>query len=369
MKLVLFFSRGISLSIWHNSGLLERELATYRLQKAKIDTISLLTYGTKDDISLKTELKGFEILNNPLGLPTDLFGLLAPFIYRHQIRAATILKTNQINGWWVAGLAKLLFKKPLVVRCGYLLSLDQKRKQYVRIRINLVSLLEKIAFRYADAVIVTTPRMRDKIIGKYSLPAQKVNVIPNSINTDVFCPLPDISMVPYRLGFVGRFSPEKNLPLLLEAVSAIKGVSLLLIGDGVQRQEIEFMALQLGVPVKFCGNVPNYQLPELLNSCHAFVLPSKWEGMPKALLEAMSCGLPVIGTDVPGIRDLIVHDQNGYLCPNSIKGLREGINSVLYDRALCERLGKKAREYILQNFTIELTVAKELILLQSLSKQ
>ena len=116
MKLMLFFSRGISLSIWHKSGLLDRELAPYKIQKRKNDVISLVTYGMRDHELLISESRDFEILNNPFGLPVDLFALLAPFIYRHQIRAATILKTNQINGWWVAGLAKLLFKKQLGVR-------------------------------------------------------------------------------------------------------------------------------------------------------------------------------------------------------------------------------------------------------------
>lgn len=369
MNLVLFFSRGISLKVWENNGLLERELAPYRNLLPQLKKISLLTYGADEFISAATLLSGFDILSNRRKLPTDLFSLFAPFIYRHQIRAATILKTNQINGWWVAGLAKLIFKKPLMVRCGYLLSLDQKRKQHTRIRINLVSLLEKIAFRYADAIIVTTPQMRDEIIRRYRLPAQKINVIPNSVNTDVFCPLSSVKKVPFRLGFVGRFSPEKNLLLLLDAISSIEGVSLLLIGDGDQRQEIEDRALYLGVSVKFCGNVPNYRLPELLNTCQAFVLPSQWEGMPKALLEAMSCGLPVIGTDVPGIRDLIVHGQNGCLSPNNLQGLRKTIDSVLNDNALCDGLGRRAREYILHNFTLEQTVSDELTLLQSLSKK
>jgi len=366
MKLALFFSHGISLSIWHDSGLLERELATYKKMLSDLDGIALITYGKDSDGSFIQYMDGFEVLNNRWSLPTDIFSLLAPIIYRAKIRRATILKTNQINGWWTAGLAKLLFKKPLIVRCGYLLSLDQERKGFGRLRINLVSLLEKVAFQYADAIIVTTPQIKEVIIQRYHLSSDKINVIPNSINTDVFCPIPNIDRVPYRLGFVGRFSPEKNIPLLLEAISGMKDISLLLIGDGDQRQEIEAKALRLGVSIEFRGNVPNYHLPELLNTCQAFVLPSQWEGMPKALLEAMSCGLPVIGTDVPGIRDLIMHNQNGYLCAPTIKGLREAIRSVLNDKSLCDRLGRRARDFILQNFTLEQSVAKELALLKSL---
>ncbi|MFC1531986.1 glycosyltransferase family 4 protein [Thermodesulfobacteriota bacterium] len=366
MKLVLFFSRGISLSIWHHSGLLERELAIYKKMLSSFKSIAFITYDTDSDLSSIKNLNGFEVLANRWGLPTDLFSLLAPIIYRAKIRHNSIYKTNQINGWWVGGLSKFFYGKPLIVRCGYLLSLDQERKNYSRCRIILTSLLEKWAFRYSDASIVTTPQIKNEVIRRYGLPPEKIRVIPNPIDTDIFCPLPETKEIEGRLGFVGRFSPEKNIKLLLEAVSGLNNTSVLLIGAGELRSELERLASRKGIDVTFCGNVPNYNLPELLNTCQAFVLPSQWEGMPKALLEAMACGLPVIGTNVPGISDLIEHGRTGYLCEPTSKDLHSAIRKVLNDLPLRIKLGKQARNFVVKNYTLEQSVSKELELLLSL---
>ena len=143
MNLVLFFSRGTSLSVWHDSGLLDRELAPYRKMLSHVDDISFLTYDKALDRSFLKELGEIEVLNNRHYLPEDLFALMAPFLHRKKLSHASLFKTNQINGWWTAGFAKAIFKKPLIVRCGYLLSLDQERKGYGKLRNHFVSFLEK----------------------------------------------------------------------------------------------------------------------------------------------------------------------------------------------------------------------------------
>jgi len=366
---MLFFSRGISLAIWRDSGLLEREIAPYQKLLSHLDGITFLTYGGHEDQTLVAELKGAEVLHNRWNLPTDFFGLLVPFLYRSEMRSATVFKTNQINGWWVAGLAKFVHRRPLILRCGYLLSQDQERKRYSRFRIFLISLLERWAFKYADAVVVSSPQMKGEAIRRYGISPEEIRVIPNSVNIDLFRPLSEIERIPGRLGFVGRLSPEKDLPLLLESVAGIKGVSLLIVGDGELRSQLEGMASKNGIDATFCGIVPNYRLPRLLNTCEAFVLPSRWEGMPKALLEAMACGLPVIGTDVPGIRDIIEHGKTGYLCDSSVGGLKSAILTVLDDISLKKRLGMQAREFIINHFSLDQVVTKELELLSILEKR
>jgi glycosyltransferase involved in cell wall biosynthesis len=366
MKLSLFFSRGISLDIWKNSGLLHRELTPYKRMLSKFDAVSFITYGKgSEKVCLQGE-DDFEVLSNRWGLPTDLYAILCPILYRDELIHADIYKTNQINGWWTAGLAKFLYGKPLVVRCGYLLSLDQERKGYFGLRKNFVSLIESLAFRCADASIVTTPRMKEEVIRRYNLPHDRINVIPSPIDIDLFRPLPDIKKVEGRLGFVGRFSPEKNIRLLMEALSGIENASLLLMGDGESRAELESFSSRIKINATFTGNVPNDNIPAWLNTCEAFILPSSWEGMPKALLEAMSCGLPVIGTDVPGIRDIIEHKINGFLCKLSVEDLRAAIRTVLGDPLLRKRIGAEAREYVAQNYTIEKSVSMELELMSSL---
>jgi len=367
MKLVLFFSRGISLDIWETSGLLDRELMTYKKMLNHIEEVSFITYDKDSKPELIRKAGGIKVLGNRTILPVDLFSILCPILFRSRIRDADIYKTNQINGWWAGGIAKFLYHKPLVVRCGYLLSLDQQRKGYNWFRNHLVSIIEKRAFKYADASIVTTHLIKEEIIRRYRIPSDKINVIPNPVDTDLFRPAPGIEKVSGRLCFIGRLSPEKNVEMLIRALSGVKDASLLIIGDGELRSNLELLSARLGIHVSFLGNVPNRELPKLLNTCQAFVLPSKWEGMPKVVIEAMACGLVVIGTDVPGIREVIKHGITGLLCKPEVNNLQDTIITVLKDSNLRDDIGHHARDFVVNNFTLEQNLTKELDLLTSLA--
>ena len=90
------------------------------------------------------------------------------------------------------------------------------------------------------------------------------------------------------------------------------------------------------------------------------MLPSFFEGTPKVLLEAMSCGLPIVATDVEGIRSLITHKENGYLSDPNIDSLHNAIQEVLSDSGLRDRMGKNARDTILERFDLKRIVEQEL---------
>lgn len=368
MKLVLFFSRGISLRIWEQTGLIDRELEIYHKLLNGISKIVFVTYGKCEEKVYSEKIRPIEVLDNYFNLPIDIFSIFAPFRFHRQLKSATLFKTNQINGWWTAGIAKLIYRKPLIVRCGYLLSTnqEQKWKNYSKLRIKLVSFLEKLAFKYADKIIVTTSEMKYEATKRHNILPEKLTVIPNSVNVNVFKPLPEVNKIKGRLGFVGRFTGQKNIHLLIEAASQLENVSLLLVGSGPLKSELEKIAKKHKVKVKFLGNVPNHELPRLLNSCEAFIMSSGWEGMPKALLEAMACGLPVIGADAPGIRDIIKNGQTGILCKHDVRDIRNAIKQIFDDKLLAKKIGNNARRFVLENFSLEKSIEKELELLRSL---
>jgi glycosyltransferase involved in cell wall biosynthesis len=83
----------------------------------------------------------------------------------------------------------------------------------------------------------------------------------------------------------------------------------------------------------------------------------------------MACGLPVIGTDVPGIRELIRHRETGYLCGTSPQEIRAAIQDVLDDMDLRTRMGCNAREFVVENFALEQVVEMELALLEEVSRE
>lgn len=367
IRLTLFFTRGVSLRTWDRMGILDREVAIYHRLQARGVRISFLTYGDRTDLAYAEQLPGIHILCNRWGLPQRWYARWLFWLHLPHMSRATILKTNQVDGGDQALRATHRLGKRLIARCGYLLSdfmacqhgPESAQAQQARI-------LEAQLFSGADQVVVTTPIMRRTVIDRYCLQENKVAVIPNYVDTDLFKPSPDGSSQAARICFIGRLEEQKNLFALLEAIKGLD-VDLLIIGDGSQRQALAAKAQSESIPVQFLGNLPHAALPQYLSSTQAFVLPSLYEGHPKTLIEAMACGVPVIGTDVPGIRGLIDHRQNGFLCGTSPTEIRAAILEVLKDADLRTRLGREARAFAVENFALERVAEMELALLQEVT--
>ena len=127
IKLTLFFTYGVSLDIWAQKGLLNRELKIYEELIKKHDMqIQLLTYGNESDYQWVKDFKGLTVLPvysrinfSKSKIVRFLQSLLIPWKFRTELADQNIFKTNQMLGGWVAVLSKLIFKKPLIVRCGY----------------------------------------------------------------------------------------------------------------------------------------------------------------------------------------------------------------------------------------------------------
>ena len=366
MRLVVFFSRGMSLDLWRRAGILDRELALYRALMPHLEHLAFVTYGGAQDTALASHIPTVEILPNRWRLPSNLYSVLAPLIHRGTLRRATILKTNQINGAWCAVIAKRLFRKTLVVRCGFLWSDNVARLHAGSWREAAARRLERQAFRAADAVIVAAEAHRDAIIDRYHLEASRVHVIPNYVDPAVFRPMPEVTREPGRVTFIGRLDEGKNVTALLDAVEGLPDVRLTIIGEGPLREQLQAAASRLGVSATFLGTRPHAELPVLLNRSSAFVLPSHYEGHPKALVEAMACGVPVIGTRVPGIREIVAHRDTGYLCGTSAGEIRSAIQEVLGDAALRDRMSAGATAYAHTLCSVEAAVDRELAVLRPL---
>jgi len=316
-------------------GLLEREVEIYRRLRPHLGGIAFLTYGDASELRYAPQLDGIKILCNRWGLPTRIYARLAPLLYWRQMREADIFKTNQTKGSEVALFAKRLFGARLVARCGYMWSYNakQKAKTGSSTVADLATRRERAAFSQADRVVVTTEFMKQYALDRYRLSEDKVWVVPNYVLTDLFVPTSSHSHGDRRVIFIGRLSEEKNLQSLLDAMRGLDA-ELVMIGDGRLREPLGAKASAEGLAVTFLGNRPHRELPHHLNQATVFVLPSHYENHPKTLLEAMSCGLPVIGAKVVGIREVIEHRQTGFLCGASADEIRAAIREVLDNRDL-----------------------------------
>jgi glycosyltransferase involved in cell wall biosynthesis len=279
-----------------------------------------------------------------------------------------VVKTNQTHGAEVALRAARRWSKPLIARCGYIWSLFASWKEGAysdaaqRARVQ-----EAEVFRAAQRVAVTTEEMKHYIIEQYGIPSDRVRVIPNYVLTELFRPDPDGGHQQGRLCFVGRLESQKNLFALLEAVRGLE-VELEIIGDGPQRKALEEEAGKKGIKAFFLGNLPHSELPRRFNSAEIVVLPSLYEGHPKSLIEAMACGRPVVASDAPGIREIVSHRETGYLSAPTPGGIRAALEEVLGNATLRERMGRAARAFVLERFTLEQAVKAEVELLGELVK-
>jgi glycosyltransferase involved in cell wall biosynthesis len=218
-------------------------------------------------------------------------------------------------------------------------------------------LMQRFAQRAAERIIVPSPSVAAVAEKRAGVSAERITVIPNAIDPDDFSPS-TIAMVdprPFPIGFLGRFDPVKRIPDLLQAVSQLGDlVHLHLFGDGQERGTIERIIRdpKLEHRVTLHGTVPRPQ--EALAQMGLLVLPSINEGMPMVLIEAMAAGVPVIGRDVPGVRDVIVDGENGLL----VSSLAEGIARMVHDIALRQELIVNARRWVRERFTWEIVLGQ-----------
>lgn len=357
IKLAFFLSRATPLSRWAKMGVFERETAVYR--HLQIDNLSIITSGGKEELAFQEQLPGIEILYNRWGLSANVYSLLAPILHYRALRNATIYKTNQLDGAWTAVLAAKLHRKPVIVRAGYLWGNNFTRQQGDGRKAAMIRRLERFSFTQANRVVVTTQAMATFVAETYRIAANKITIIPNYVDTALFCPDPSIKKVKGRLCFVGRLTAVKNLDLLIEAIAPLSDVSLVLIGEGEQHSALEKLAKRLQVDARFLGRVENRQLPVEINQAEIFVLPSKFEGHPKALIEAMGCETAVIGTDVEGINTVIHHNETGVLCAPTTEAMRHAIQELLADAERRAELGKNGRQFTLQHFALNTIIFHE----------
>lgn len=164
------------------------------------------------------------------------------------------------------------------------------------------------------------------------------------------------------VGSIGRLVTQKGYDYLLRAFVAvhktIPQAHLVLVGSGEQELEFKALAEQLGLGsiVIFAGMRPD--VPTLLRSFDLFVLASHWEGLPTVILEAMAAGVPVLGSNVSGTRDLIQSGYNGWLVSaHDVSALQEAIIYALRHPVEGQKLAERARETV-KTFNIETVAAQ-----------
>lgn len=367
LHLVAFMTRNMSLNAWAKNGSLGRETAFHRAIRPRLGAVTLVTFGGREDIAIGAEaLPGIEIVCNRMGMPATWYHrYLRHFWARRKLAGrTTIVRTNQMPGASLAADIAVAGGARFLVRLGYLHSfnIEQRTGSFNSAAAERARDEERYAVDRADHVIVTTPRIQDMMIERYDIGPSMISVVPNYVDGSLFYPRANKKQNgPPRLLYIGRFEAEKNPLMLIEAASRVATpVEVVMIGDGPARSELETRAAELGVALTLIGRLPNADLPAQINDADVFVLASNYEGHPKALIEAMACGKAVVGVDVPGIRDVIRHGENGHLCAKTPDALASAITTLVGSEELRRRLGDNAAEEVRASLMLDRIVDLEL---------
>jgi glycosyltransferase involved in cell wall biosynthesis len=223
----------------------------------------------------------------------------------------------------------------------------------------------KIYFR-SEKVLSVSNYTKQRIIKEFGITDDKISVVPNPVDTQLFSPRGAKIDKDRFILFVGRLDPRKNLQILLKSFKTvlrkINDLKLVIIGTGPEKRKLVRLVSELGIgsSVEFMDFVHYEDLPKYYRSCEMFVLPSNQEGFGIVLIEAMASGKPVVSTKCGGPTDFVVDGKNGLLVDtNDEKAMAEGIVELMRSRSVRDRMGKAGLKTS-QNFDKQ-TVGKLLV--------
>lgn len=209
---------------------------------------------------------------------------------------------------------------------------------------------DRFALRRMDAVIALSSFYKTLLTRQVG---PRVVHIPSGFDPTGIAPASHLPSGPFRVGYLGRLSSEKNIDMLLSAASLMQNVDafqFLIAGEGPDRAKLEARVAQDALAqVSFLGSVAR---DDVLSRIDVLVLCSRIENLPYAILEAMAAGLPVVATRVGGIPDLVEEGTSGFLvCSNDTQALAAHLIALSRDREQAMDLGQRGRRLLDEKFS------------------
>ncbi|MFK8017208.1 MAG: glycosyltransferase family 4 protein [Gammaproteobacteria bacterium] len=249
----------------------------------------------------------------------------------------------------------------------------------------LYFVMEYVGGKLADVIVVLNESDRRIAVDKLRIPARKVLLIPNGIDVKAYRRSVGIERDVIRreqlgvtnpdavcIGMVGRLWEQKNAAALLRAARLViersdQPVQFFLIGDGKERADLEQYLADHGLTERIQIMGWRQDVPDLLSALDMFVLPSLWEGMPLAILEAMASSLPVIASNISGNSDLITHGVDGLLFESgNDEQFATQMISLMDSGAEREKMGSKGRQKVIERYQVHSRVERMSDLYQAL---
>jgi colanic acid biosynthesis glycosyl transferase WcaI len=245
-------------------------------------------------------------------------------------------------------------------------------------------------YEHADRIVVVTPAFKDRLEEDWSVGAEKISIVENGVETDMFAPLPgDVTRElrqqwgaedKFVVSYIGTMGNAHGLETLLDAASGLQhenpGVLFLLIGEGAEKQRIKDLAESRALQnVRILDQQPREKIPAFISASDAcLVLLKKTDVfktvIPTKMLEFMSCASPVI-LGVDGQARQILEEAGGGIAiePESSQALISSIRLLHNNREVGHSMGQKGREYIVKNFSRANTAEKYIKVLADLRRK
>lgn len=292
-------------------------------------------------------------------------------IYRASKKADVVY----LNGLVLEGMVacKFLCNKPVVVKVvGDLiwekatnkgktsLDLDKFQQSKLPISLSFFRWLQSFYMRFADFIIVPSNYLAN-LVKFWDVNPERICLVYNAVKHQPTS-LKAISKK-YDLVTVARLVPWKGVAKLMEVAGEL-GLSLLVVGDGPLRKDLEQSALKNKWKVTFMGNIPQSSVPNAIKLAKLFVLNSSYEGLPHILLEAKLTKTAVLATNAGGTAETINHGINGWLVPVGDKNkLRDSIKEILADEKKLIEIAKQGYKQVSIDFNQEVQIEKTINIL------
>ena len=325
------------------------------LDKEKFNvSIACLTHGgaVADELSAD----GFDVTALNMKGKLD-FGVLARLYQLIKEKKVSILHTYLFHANFLGRIVGKLAGVPVIISSERIMGLEGKHRM----------IANKLTSPLASALSCNAEAVKKFMVEEIGLPAAKITVIHNGVDTEKFGISIDKNKVREKLGIsadevtcitVARLDGQKGIEILIDAAKKNPKIKFLIAGDGPLREELENKSKSKGSEnILFLGL--RRDIPELLQAADIFILPSHWEGFPNVVLEAMAASLPVIATNTSGTPEAVIDGETGMLVkPGDARQLAEAVKHMSSEPELMKEMGKRGRERAVKFFSLEEMIKK-----------
>lgn len=340
----------------------------------KVVEVSLFVPKPK---KIKFSLPGIKYVSAPaipfMGFLFYQIALLFDLYLYCREKKIDVIYSRQSSFTFMPLIVSKYFRIPYFIEVNGLITDEMKMFGASKLRIAFTKLSEKLGYKKAVNIFAVTPGVKEEIIKLYNVPDEKIVVMGNGANIDIFRPINkekikkelkldrDINYI----CFVGHLIAWQGLEYLIQAAPSIlascQDTCFLIIGDGHMKDKWIRQAQELGVNNKFIftGNVPYQNVPLYINASDVCVAPFiKKRNMkiglsPLKIFEYLACEKPIVSSQIPNLEFLEQQNVGILVRPEDPEELAKAIIRLVKDKKLREEMGRNGREYVVKNHSWE----------------